>query len=92
MSKAQLRGSFEARDAPPKKRELSTKAKGDGAPPKKKPRRVEGAEQKANGKWSSRLFPGREFDDLGELRAAKKQRYERRAAYSAQLNRWNPRR
>ena len=46
---------------------------------------VEGARQKSNGKWSdSRTFPGREFDDLDEYRAAKKQRKERRDAYSAQ--------
>ena len=48
--------------------------------------RVEGAEQKANGKWScSSLFPGREFDDLDEFREAKKQRAARRAAYSDQI-------
>ena len=52
---------------------------------------VEGARQKSNGKWSdSRTFPGREFDDLDEYRAAKKQRKERRAAYSDQLNAWRP--
>ena len=52
---------------------------------------VEGATQKSNGKWKyPAMFPGREFDDLDELRAAKKQRMERRAAYSAQLNRWKP--
>ena len=45
-------------------------------------KRVEGATQKANGKWrSSHMFPGREFDDLDEYRAAKKQRAERRATY-----------
>ena len=44
---------------------------------------IEGAIQKANGKWSnSEMFPGREFDDLDEYRAAKKQRKERRAAYA----------
>ena len=43
-----------------------------------KRRRVEGAEQKSNGKWAcSSLFPGREFDDLDEYRAAKKQRKAR---------------
>ena len=51
---------------------------------------VEGARQKSNGKWSnSRTFPGREFDDLDEYRAAKKQRKERRAAYSDQAMAWN---
>ena len=51
-----------------------------------KRRRVEGAEQKSNGKWAcSSLFPGREFDDLDEYRAAKKQRAARRAAYSDQI-------
>ena len=46
---------------------------------------VEGARQKSNGKWSdSRMFPGRDFDDLDEYRAAKRQRAEQRAAYSAQ--------
>ena len=45
---------------------------------------VEGATQKANGKWhASHMFPGREFDDLDEYRAAKKQRFEQRAAYYA---------
>ena len=46
--------------------------------PPKKPRFVqrcvEGARSKANGKWSSQHFPGREFDDLDAYRAAKKQR------------------
>ena len=46
---------------------------------------VEGAQQKKNGKWiNTFMFPGREFNDLDELRAAKKQRKERRAAYSDQ--------
>ena len=50
-----------------------------------KPKKVDGATQKKNGKWTNHdIFPGREFDDLDELRAAKKQRKERRAAYSAQ--------
>ena len=53
---------------------------------------VEGAKQKSNGKWRSNNFPGREFDDLDEYRAAKKQRAEQRATYSAQVNAWNPRR
>ena len=48
------------------------------APPKKPrfvPRCVEGAKSKANGKWANyKTFPGREFDDLDEYRAAKKQR------------------
>ena len=54
-------------------------------------RRTEDAYHKQNGKWGSRLFPGREFDDLDEFRAAKKQRKERLAAYSDQ-NIWHPRR
>ena len=65
----------------PKKRQRPTKAKA----PRKRAKCVEGAIQKANGKWSCyEMFPGREFDDLDAYRAAKKQRYERRAAYSAQ--------
>ncbi len=66
---------FEARPAPaPKKRERVV------------PRRAEGAKQKANGKWANyKTFPGREFDDLDEYRAAKKQHAARRAAYSDQL-------
>ena len=64
---------FEARPAPaPKKRERPTY------------RSVEGAKTKTNGKWRSGLFPGREFDDLDEFRAAKKQREERREDYRAQ--------
>ena len=36
---------------------------------------VEGARQKKNGKWTNPvMFPGRDFDDLDEYRAAKKQR------------------
>ena len=51
---------------------------------------IEGAQQKKNGKWSNpKLFPGREFDDLDAYRAAKKQRAERRAAYSDQALAWN---
>ena len=86
MSKAQLRGSFEARDAqgPPRKRERPTKGKAGGAP-RKRGKRVDGATQKKNGKWAnSVMFPGREFDDLDAYRAAKKQRAARRAAWSAQ--------
>ena len=46
---------------------------------------IEGARQKSNGKWSdSRIFPGREFDNLDAYRAAKKQRVEQRAEYSDQ--------
>ena len=45
---------------------------------------IEGARQKQSGKWYHRSFPGREFDDLDAIRAAKKQRAERRAAYSDQ--------
>ena len=38
-----------------------------------------------NGKWiNSHMFPGREFDDLDEYRAAKKQRAARRDEYRAQ--------
>ena len=51
---------------------------------------VEGAYQRQNGKWTNHeMFPGREFDDLDEYRAAKKQRKERRAAYSDQAMAWN---
>ena len=71
VSKAQLRGSFEARDA-------------QGPPRKRGRKNIEGAWSKANGKWASQMFPGREFDDLDEYRAAKKQRAARRAEYSAQ--------
>ena len=50
--------------------------------PKKPPyygKCIEGATRKANGKWSnSEMFPGRDFDDLDEYRAAKKQRTELR--------------
>ena len=69
VSKAQLRGSFEARDAqgPPRKRERPTKQKAGR-------KNIEGAWSKANGKWASQMFPGREFDDLDAYRAAKKQR------------------
>ena len=60
------------------------------APSKKRGRYVEGAQQKSNGKWTNHeMFPGREFDDLDEYRAAKKQRKERRAAYSDQAMAWN---
>ena len=76
-----LRETFEARPAPPKKRERPTKAKA----PRKKQKRVEGATQKVNGKWRNHaMFPGREFDDLDAYRAAKKQRAARRAEWSAQ--------
>ena len=75
-----MRETFEARPAPPRKRERPTKWKA----PRKKQKHVEGANQKKNGKWTSaHFFPGREFDDLDEYRAAKKQRAEFRAAYSA---------
>jgi len=77
---------FEARPGPPRERELPTKRKA-AAP--KKPRRVEGAEQKANGKWRNhKLFPGRVFDDIDEYRAAKKQRAARRDEYRAQRYFW----
>ena len=47
---------------------------------------IEGARQKSNGKWSdSRIFPGREFDNLDAYRAAKKQRAARREEYRAQI-------
>ena len=53
--------------------------------PRKKRKCVEGAKQKSNGKWSNpKLFPGREFDDLDEYRAAKKQRAARCEDYRAQ--------
>ena len=51
---------------------------------------VEGAIQKVNGKWTNPdMFPGREFDDLDEFRAAKKQRAARRKEYSAQARPWS---
>ena len=55
---------------------------------KKKPKQksVEGSRQKKSGKWFHRSFPGREFEDLDAIRAAKRQRAEQRAAYSAQLD------
>ena len=57
---------------------------------KKSRKWVEGALQKANGKWANSLmFPGQEFDDLDEYRAAKKQRKERRAAYLDQIPKWH---
>ena len=75
--KSSLRGSFEARPAQPKKRERP-------APPKKQ-KWVDGATENSNGKWcNSKLFPGREFDDLDEYRAAKKQRAAQREDYLAQ--------
>ena len=90
-----LRKTFEARPArgpPPRKRERPTKAKAGGAPPKRakfQGKRVEGAQQRANGKWSHYgMFPGREFDDLDEFRAAKKQRTDQRAAYRDQKHGW----
>jgi len=78
-----LRESYEARPAcapPPRKRERPTKRKAG----RKKAKHVEGARQKKNGKWSSSMFPGREFDDLDAYRAAKKEHYARRAKWSAQ--------
>ena len=87
-----VREGFEARPAcAPEKRERPTKGKAGGAP-QKKPKYVEGATQKATGKWhASHMFPGREFDDLDEYRAAKKQRAEFRAAYYADNNpKYNP--
>ena len=82
-SSSPWRETFEARPAralPPKKRER---------PAKKNPRfirrHVEGASSKANGKWRSSMFPGREFDDLDAYRAAKKQRAARREEYSARI-------
>ena len=73
----------EARLAPPR-REAAYERKAGGAP-RKRPKYVEGATQKQNGKWSCPLmFPGREFDDLDAYRAAKKQRYARREEYRAQ--------
>ena len=53
---------------------------------KKKPKQksVEGSRQKQSGKWFHRSFPGREFDDLDAIRAAKRQRAEQRIAYSDQ--------
>ena len=43
----------------------------------RKKKRKRGPAQKKNGKWSSSMFPGREFDDLDAYRAAKKQRARR---------------
>ena len=58
----------------------------NGGSRKYKQKYTEGATQKVNGKWAdSDLFPGREFDGLDVYRAAKKQRTERRAAYSDQI-------
>ena len=75
------RETFEARPAPPRKRERPTKKK-DG---RKMAKTVEGARQKKNGKWSNTvMFPGREFDDFDAYRAAKKQRYARREEYREQ--------
>ena len=75
-----MRETFEARPAPPKKRKRPGKAKAGGTPPKRakfQGKRVEGAQQRANGKWGSPMFPGRQFDDLDAYRAAKKQRAAR---------------
>ena len=50
---------------------------------------VEGARQKSNGKWHNYgMFPGREFDDLDEHRAAKQAHYARRAKWRAQCTQW----
>ena len=72
-AKSFIASRFVLVDLPPKKRERPTY------------RSVEGAKPKTNGKWRSGLFPGREFDDLDEFRAAKKQREERREEYRAQV-------
>ena len=54
---------------------------------------IEGASQKKNGKWRNNdMFPGRDFDDLDAYRAAKKQRYEQRAAYTDQAQAYGRRR
>ena len=37
-------------------------------------------------KWFHRSFPGREFDDLDAIRAAKRQRAEQRASYTDQTS------
>ena len=77
-----MRESYEARPAcapPPRKRERPTKRKAG----RKKAKHVEGARQKKNGKWSSSMFPGREFDDLDAYRAAKKQRATRKKEHNA---------
>ena len=80
LAPGHVRKTFEARPAPPKKRKQPTKERA----PRKKRKYVEGAWQKQNGKWTCpQMFPGREFDDLDEYRAAKKQRAEWRAAYFA---------
>ena len=88
-SKAPLRGTFEARPAPPEKRARPTKRKA-GAAPRKKMKKAEGAYQKQNGKWTNKdMFPGRDFDDLDAYRAAKKQRAARRDEYRAQARAHN---
>ena len=74
-----VKPSFEPPDPPVMVPEASR------APPTKKPRfvprQLEGARSKSNGKWYNyKIFPGREFDDLDEYRAAKKQRTDQRAA------------
>ncbi len=85
-----MRESYEARPAPPPPpRKRPTKGKAGGAP-RKRPKNVEGAAQRKNGKWASPLFPGRVFDDLDAYRAAKKQRSARREEYLA-ARRENPR-
>ena len=83
------REGFEARPAPPKKRERPTKGKAGGAPRKKaKKLSVDGAQQKQNGKWIDPVkFPGREFDDLDEYRAAKERRKEARVKWASENTR-----
>jgi hypothetical protein len=55
------------------------------SPPRRKS--VEGAYRNQSGTWTNAaMFPGREFDDLDEYRAAKRQRTARRSEYSAQAN------
>ena len=72
-----MRESFEARPGPPEHLRPRKRAK------RAKP--VEGATQKANGKWANHsMFPMREFDDLDAYRAAKKQRYARREEFRTQ--------
>ena len=87
-SKARLRETFEARPAC-----APAAGKKRKRPAKKKQRHyvqrcVEWAYQKSTGKWAHTTFPGREFDDLDELRAAKKVHYARRAKWSAQCTQW----
>ena len=76
---------------PPKARQsvaepVAQKKSFGGVPKPVEMRRIGDAEWRWFGshKWSSQIFPGHEFDNLDEFRAAKKQRAEQRIAYSDQ--------